>query len=97
MRNFVRYAKFHASVFHPKTGSLGDVLPSPIKTLPDLVMQLNDNDTMLLVSTKGSTIAIPLTNISHMEIIPHGTEGGSTAAGPVTVKMNTKTGLVGKA
>lgn len=87
MSNFVRYAKFHASVFHPKTGSLGDVLPSPIKTLPDLIMQLNANETMLMVSTKGSTIAIPLTNVSHMEIIEKGAEA---AAAPVVVRMNTK-------
>lgn len=94
MKNFVRYAKFHSSVFHPKTGSLGDVLPSPIKTLPDLVMQLNDNDTMLLVSTRGSTIAIPLTNISHLEIIPNAPEN---VLAPVVVKINTKSGTVGKA
>lgn len=92
MKNFVKYAKFHSNVFHPRTGSLGDTLPSPVKTLPDLVMQLDTN--LLLVTTKGTTIAIPLTNISHMEITP---EGSEAPAAPVVVKMNTKTGLAGKA
>jgi hypothetical protein len=95
MKRIVKYAKFHSSVFHPKTGTLGDTLPSPVKTLPDLSMVVEDH--LLLVTTRGATIAIPLTNVSHMELAEIEPSEVSSSIAPTIVKMNTKSGVVGKA
>lgn len=91
MRRPVKYAKFHEGIFIPGVGDLGKTLPSPMKTLPDLEMNLED--TVLEINTKHQTIYVPLANVAFM----HADTSGEGAVAPAVVKVNTRTGVVGKA
>lgn len=92
MRRPVKYAKFHEGIFIPGVGDLGKTLPSAVKTLPDLIMTLDGE--VLEISARHQLILVPLPNVAFMQADLTG-EGVSSA--PTTVKMNTKTGQVGKA
>ena len=66
MSKKVKFAKFHAGLFLPGLGNIGETLPSQNKTLSDLTMILVPEG--LLISAKGVDIVVPSANVVLMQL-----------------------------
>lgn len=66
MSKKVKFAKFHAGLFLPGLGNIGDTLPSASKTLQNLSMTLVQEG--LLISSKGVDIIVPSANVVLMQL-----------------------------